>query len=110
MPINNISLTIAHPRVIHPLMTAMLVDLQSIVIYNMQGEAIGWTHEHKHHINFAKGWDTHLAELKYNSDLSSKVSGYTISFFEINGNVSDREWNVESKFIYPPLPPKPYHD
>lgn len=104
---NHISFTIGHPQVIHPLMIAILIDLQSMVIFDMKGEAIGWIHENNKHIEFAKGFEVHIRELKYNTSISDRIKNYTVSFFETNGNSANRKWSFKASFIYPTLPEKP---
>lgn len=86
------------PRIIHYMLIAVLADLQNMVIYSTKGEVIGRINEHKKHIDFAKGFDIHLRVLQLDSSISDLISGYTVSFFEINGNASTRKWDVKITF------------
>jgi hypothetical protein len=88
-------------------MIATLIDLQSMVIFDMKGDAIGWIHEGNKHIEFALGFDVHIRELKYNTPISKRIQNYSVSFFKIDGNSADRQWHFKTIFIYPPLPQKP---
>ncbi len=99
--------TIGYPRVIDPSLIAILVDLQSMVIFDMDGELIGWIHHHTEHITFAKGYDEKLRILINQSRVCDRIKDYSVSFFEINGNSASRQWDIKIKFIYPPLPPEP---
>lgn len=101
---SNISFTIGHPRLIHEELIAVLVDLQSIVVYDTEGNTIAWIHESAKQINFATGHARDLHMLQYSSELRERIKDYTISFFEVNGNTEMRQWGVKTQFIYPPLP------
>jgi hypothetical protein len=41
----NNSFTIGYPKLIHPKLIAVLADLQSTVIFTIDGRLIGWIHE-----------------------------------------------------------------
>lgn len=105
---SHISFTIGYPKLIHHSLIAILVDLQSTVIFTTEGEAIGWIHAHNKHINFAIGYEAKLDYLIGESILRDALQGYSVSYFEINGNISTRQWCIKTSFIYPPLPQKPH--
>lgn len=103
-----VSFTIGHPKLIHAKLIAVLADLQSIVIYTIDGQLIGCIHENSKIITFAEGY-TDLYDALYNeSDLAPTLinDNYKREHFKIDGTISYRQWDVKTKFIYP-APPAP---
>jgi hypothetical protein len=101
------SFTIGYPRLIHPKLIAVLADLQSTVIFSIDGTILGWIHESKKHINFAYGQEAKLDFLVGESSLSDQIQGFSVSYFDNTGIYTYRQWNMKTTFLYPPMPPKP---
>lgn len=100
-----LTFSIGYPQLIHDSLIAIMCDLQSTVIYTIDGKAIGWIHEHSKVIEFAEGYGDLQSNLIKESTLQDRLKGYTLSFFKIDGAISYRKWDVKIKFIYPEAPP-----
>lgn len=104
----NNSFTIGYPKLIHPHLIAILADLQSTVIFTIDGKLIGWVHEASKTITFAEGYNDLFYALYNESELAPTLihDSYKRDHFKIDGTISHRTWDMKTMFIYPPRPAK----